>query len=142
MKPLQNRERRIRPGSSPERRRQLRRDQTDAERLLWHHLRSRFFQGFKFRRQHAVGPYVLDFYCPDAQLGVELDGGQHLEPDQALHDEERRRYLEERGIRVLRFWDNDVLTSTMSVLESLRMALTLPSPTDVGEGPGDSDRTT
>ncbi len=103
--------------------RALRRDSSDAESKLWHFLRDRRLGGFKFRRQHPVGRFILDFYCAEAQLAVELDGGQHAEPYQAAYDEERTRVLNEWGICVLRFWDNDALKNTLGVLEMIWEAL-------------------
>jgi very-short-patch-repair endonuclease len=103
--------------------RQLRKQQTDAENLLWLLLRGRQFCGFKFRRQYPVGGYILDFYCHDAGLAVELDGGGHTEDEQRLYDEERTKALEAAGIRVIRFWNNDVLNSMEAVLEELHAHL-------------------
>ncbi len=104
--------------------RQLRKEQTDAERLMWALLRDRRLAGFKFRRQHPVEPYVLDFYCHEARLAIEIDGGQHNEPDARLHDEQRTAALVSQGIHVLRFWNNDVLNNTESVLQTIYDALT------------------
>jgi very-short-patch-repair endonuclease len=86
--------------------RQLRRDQTDDEKELWRVLRSHRFAGFKFRRQHPAGIYILDFYCAAARLDVELDGSQHGLPEQLQHDEERRAFLNEQDIEELRFWNH------------------------------------
>jgi len=86
-------------------------------------LRNRRFNGFKFRRQHPVGEYVLDFYCHEARLGVELDGGQHNEASQRRKDEARSSFLAGEGITVIRFWNNDVLRETEGVMEELLMAL-------------------
>ena len=86
--------------------RRLRRDQTDEEKQLWRALRAGRFAGFKFRRQHPHGKYYLDFFCPDAQLSIELDGFHHGLPEQRLRDEEREGYLAAEGIRELRFWNN------------------------------------
>jgi len=101
--------------------RDLRKSQTDAEALVWMLVRNRRLGGFKFRRQHPVPPYVLDIYCHEKQLAVELDGGQHAE--QRSRDERRTRELEAKGIRVLRFWNNQVLAETEGVLEVLWSAL-------------------
>jgi len=114
--------------------RRLRQSQTEAEIRLWTFLRGSRLSGFKFRRQHPVPPYVLDFYCDDAKLAVELDGSQHTE----VTDLERTRALQSKGIRVLRFWDNDALSRTEAVLEailaSLRAPTLTPTPLPVGEG--------
>lgn len=76
---------------------------TQAEKLLWRWLRSRRFSNFKFRRQHPLGRYVLDFYCCEARVNVELDGGGHNDPAQELRDHERDQFLKAQGILVLRF---------------------------------------
>jgi very-short-patch-repair endonuclease len=99
--------------------RQLRKGQTDAEKMLWYLLRGCRFCGFKFRRQYPLYGYILDFYCHDAGLAVELDGGGHNYEDQRLYDEERTKALEAANIRVIRFWNNDVLNSFEEVLEEL-----------------------
>ena len=99
--------------------RQLRKEQTDAEKLLWYVLRGRRLCGFKFRRQYPICGYILDFYCHDAGLAVELDGGGHSNEEQRLYDEERTKVLEGASIRVVRFWNNDVLNSVEDVLEEL-----------------------
>jgi very-short-patch-repair endonuclease len=95
--------------------RQLRGRMTDAEHLLWRHLRRRQLIGQKFRRQHPMGPFVVDFVCLEAGLIVELDGGQHAEQVQA--DLRREAWLRERGFTVLRFWNHDVMSRTEAVLE-------------------------
>ncbi|MCY4451361.1 MAG: DUF559 domain-containing protein [Immundisolibacterales bacterium] len=99
--------------------RHLRINQTDAEQLLWALLRSRRFAGKKFRRQHPIGRYILDFYCHECKLAVELDGGQHNDAETKLRDDRRSGFLDEQGIRVVRFWNHDVLQQTESVLELL-----------------------
>ncbi|MDR3445201.1 MULTISPECIES: endonuclease domain-containing protein [unclassified Dyella] len=109
-----------------DRARSLRVGQTDAEQLLWHRLRNRRLQGWKFRRQHQIDQYIVDFLCPDAGLIVELDGGQH--GDQMAYDDARSKKLSGMGYRVLRFWNNDVLKNTDSVLEAILEALASPTP--------------
>ena len=101
--------------------RKLRRNQTDAERRLWQHLRNRRLGGFKFRRQHVIAPYVVDFVCIDRFVIVELDGGQHSE--QREHDDARSGFLASKGFNVLRFWNNDVLGNTDAVLNDIYTAL-------------------
>jgi very-short-patch-repair endonuclease len=101
--------------------RNLRHSLTDAERLLWSRLRRRQLAGFKFRRQHMIGPYICDFVCPEALIVVELDGSQHL--DAAAYDSRRDAFLRERGFRVLRFWNGQVLRETESVIETIFEAL-------------------
>ena len=101
----------------------LRETQTDAEQLMWQLLRNRRFCGVKFRRQHPVGRYILDFYCHDAQLAIELDGGGHAEDRQQEYDTERSAELAGEGIRVLRFWNHEVLQETEAVVTVLFNAL-------------------
>ena len=101
--------------------RNLRTNQTDAETRLWQHLRNRGLNGHKFRRQVAIDPFIADFLCAEAKLIVELDGGQHDANAEA--DARRTAYLEHLGYRVLRFWNNDVLTNTEGVLEVIMEAL-------------------
>jgi lysyl-tRNA synthetase class 2 len=108
------------------RERQLRRDQTEAERQLWERLRDRRLAGFKFRRQHRIGPYYADFVCAAAMLVVELDGSQHLE--QVDSDAARTRFLESLGYRVLRFWNDEAMVSTEDVLDAIFKALRPPHP--------------
>src|SRR5437868_3121940 len=84
----------------------LRSRQTEEEKQLWRALRGRRFAGFKFRRQHTVGEHILDFYCADAKLAVELDGFQHGLPDGMQRDEVREAFLSELGIETRRFWNH------------------------------------
>jgi very-short-patch-repair endonuclease len=100
----------------------LRKRQTEAERALWSKLRNRQLDGWKFKRQFPFGPYVLDFYCFDANLVIEVDGSQHGEI-RAEHDRARTKSLESRGLRVLRVWNADVLTNIAGVLESVFLVL-------------------
>ena len=95
--------------------RRLRESSTDAERRLWQCLRGGQLDGLKFRRQHPIPPYVVDFYCDALKLVVELDGSQHTE--QA--DRARTTVLESRGLTILRFWDNEVLTQIDAVVEAI-----------------------
>lgn len=104
-----------------QRSRQLRRNMTDAERLLWRSLRKEQAGGYKFRRQYPHGRFILDFVCLDAKLIIEVDGGQHSE--QAEYDQARVAWLEEQGFRVLRFWNNDVLNNTEAVKQAIWQAL-------------------
>ena len=97
----------------------LRETQTDAEQLMWQLLRSRRFCGVKFRRQHPVGQYIVDFYCHDALLAVELDGGGHNDDQQRVYDETRTNELTGAGIRVLRFWNHEVLKETEAVVTAI-----------------------
>lgn len=117
----------------------LRRDRTDAEHRFWQAVRNRQLDGFKFRFQHSIGPYIADFACLEAMLIVELDGGQHSEAVDAC----RTTFLQAKGFRVLRFWNNDMLTNAEGVLLMVQAALaeaiqkktlTQPSPAKAGEG--------
>ncbi|MDR6219258.1 endonuclease domain-containing protein [Deinococcus soli (ex Cha et al. 2016)] len=105
-----------------EKARRLRRDQTDAEATLWHLLRSRGL-GVKFRRQYPVGPYITDFACIERGLVVELDGSGHATPHGRASDAERTRYLNAAGFRVVRFWNNEVLTNLDGVVQVIQAAL-------------------
>src|SRR6185503_17344639 len=125
------------PPISIERARRLRCEPTDAERHLWYQLRRKNLGDWRFRRQAPIGRYIVDFVCFEARLIVELDGGQHAEARQ-LYDAARTAWLEAEGFRVLRFWNNDVLTNTVGVLEEIVRTLPShpppqPSPTR-GEG--------
>ncbi|MDP2727200.1 MAG: endonuclease domain-containing protein [Dehalococcoidia bacterium] len=108
--------------------RELRINNTDAERRLWSLLRSRQLGGAKFRRQHQFGPYILDYFCAEHCLAVEVDGGQHFDADQASRDVMRTRYLKEEGLRVLRFTNREVLQETEAVTRLIWEALGSPSP--------------
>ena len=87
----------------------LRSSMSEAEKRLWYHLRAHRFCGARFRRQAPIGPYIVDFVCHDARLVIELDGGQHGAARQAAHDVRRTAWLADKGYRVLRFWNLDVL---------------------------------
>jgi very-short-patch-repair endonuclease len=105
----------------------LRRNQTDAEKLLWRHLRNRGLRGTKFRRQYVIGKYIVDFVCIECELILEIDGGQHAE--QQGYDETRTRYLEQQGFQVMRFWNNEVLCETEGVLGMIEdFLINNPSP--------------
>ncbi|MDZ4377366.1 MAG: DNA methyltransferase [Xanthomonadaceae bacterium] len=122
--------------------RSLRQQETDAEARLWHLLRARRLGGFKFRRQHPTPPYVIDFYCAEQRLAVELDGGQHV--DATVRDSQRDTFLNAQGIRVLRFWNDAVFKETENVLSVIWDALhdaadgesepSPPAPLPEGEG--------
>ncbi|MGH9893168.1 MAG: endonuclease domain-containing protein [bacterium] len=94
--------------SDTEKRRRLRRESPLAEQRLWLRLRNRQLMGYRFRRQHGVGPYVLDFYCPELKLAIEVDRDNHFEAGAGEYDRERQRYIESLGIRVLRFTNREV----------------------------------
>ena len=102
-----------------ERARQLRRIETWAEKIMWRWLRGRRFNGYKFRRQHPVGNYSLDFFCEEAELNVELDGSQHGFPDQRKHDAKREEFLNSLGIKTLRFWNSYLQRNPASVRDTI-----------------------
>ena len=112
----------------------LRSGQTDAEAALWFHLRGGRLQGLKFRRQHPIPPYVVDFYCEPLRLVVELDWSQHT----TVNDAARSRALERRGGRVIRFWNNNVLQDIEAVLAAILIVARSPTltPTPLPEGEG------
>ena len=118
--------------------RRLRRNQTDAERLLWFRLRDRRLDGLKFKRQVSIDRFVVDFFCADAKLILELDGGQH-DPD-GERDRDRTKVLETMGYLVLRFWNHDVMQNMDGVLEEILSTVSRhgsepphPTPLPVGE---------
>ncbi len=113
---------------------QLRKRLTPAERKLWSKLRNDQL-GVTFRRQHAIGRYIPDFCCPKAKLIIELDGGQHAEDEAVQHDNERTKYFESLGYRVIRFWNNQVMKEMdgviLMIMEELKPTppvLRTPSP--------------
>ncbi|MGH7053579.1 MAG: endonuclease domain-containing protein [Stellaceae bacterium] len=100
--------------------RRLRRESTDAERRLWAALRDRRLAGYRVRRQHPIGGFIVDFACMRHRLVIEVDGGQHAEN---AADERRAAFLKARGWRVIRFWNNDVLINTPGVVETILKVL-------------------
>lgn len=114
--------------------RDLRRNQTEAERVLWELVRDRRLAGLKFRRQVPLNGFVVDFFCLSARVAIELDGSGHDDPDQAIKDRQRTEVLNADGITVIRFRNEEVLTNTARVLNHLRASL--PSPAAAGEGQG------
>src|SRR4051795_9682694 len=103
--------------------RRLRREQTHEEKQMWRALRAGRFAGFKFRRQHPIGPYFLDFFCATARLSVELDGFQHGLPTQRERDEAREKFLLAEGIEELRFWNHQWRSNAEGVLLDIWHAL-------------------
>jgi len=104
---------------------QLRTNQTEAEKKLWKYLRAKRFAGFKFKRQQPIDNYIADFCCMRGRLIIEIDGGHHQ--TQRSYDERRTIYLNEQGFRVLRFWNNEVMSNIDAVLQTISLAL-VPSP--------------
>ncbi len=114
----------------------LRKRTTNAEKLLWKHLRSKQLKRLKFRRQHPIGDYIVDFACLEKQIVIELDGGQHT--INKNRDKERDKWLKKEGFKVLRFWNNEVLTNTEAVLEViLSNCVSHPPPTPSPQGRGE-----
>ena len=107
--------------------RALRRNQTEAEKILWFHLRNKNLQGIKFQRQFAIDVYVVDFVARKYNLVIELDGGQHNEESNKKYDETRTKFLEKQGYKVIRFWDNDLFENISGVLETILQAVKLSS---------------
>ena len=119
--------------------RQLRGNQTDTERILWNRLRAHRLNGLRFRRQFPIGNFIADFCCKEYQLVIELDGEQHAEQRIIKYDDRRTQLIENRGYKVLRFWNNEVLTNMDGVLESILDTVAqrrpLPRPL-LGQGEG------
>lgn len=106
------------------RRRELRKSLTSQELKLWHYLRNKKL-GIKFRRQHGIGPYVVDFYCKENNLIIELDGAQHK--DEKEYDKERDNYMETLGIKVLRFWNSKIDKNIEGVLIKIKGIIIPPA---------------
>jgi len=120
----------------------MRGEAPDAEKKMWWILRSRKMSGFKFRRQVPIGGYVVNFYCVKSRLVIELDGGQHADGASVEYDERRTARLNELGVRVVRFWDCDVLKHADDVAESIwrvRRADFEPSPRPSPGLPGEGE---
>jgi len=119
---------------------ELRKQSTDAERVLWKYLRAHRMAGYKFKRQVVIEPYIVDFMCLGARLIVEADGGQHL--DQVDDDLKRSIFLESLGYKVIRFWNHEILVDTSTVLEQIHSylieapgpSLRSPRPSPGGRG--------
>ncbi|MBI3479995.1 MAG: endonuclease domain-containing protein [Nitrosomonadales bacterium] len=112
--------------------RDLRRNMTDAEKLLWRHLRMKQFENYKFRRQHPLGNCIADFVCLEAGLILEVDGGQHAE--HLNEDADRTKQIEAKGFRVMRFWNNEVLSNIDGVKLAIWNYLSTLLPSSLGEG--------
>ena len=128
------------PGYTKEmltRAKQLRRTMTDAEKKLWAALRDRRLSGYKFRKQQPIGPYIVDFVCQEEALIIEADGSQHFEND---YDERRDAFLQSAGYRVLRFWNNDILSNMRGVADAILLALSTPHPSAASRLPPSPSR--
>ncbi|WP_020484323.1 endonuclease domain-containing protein [Methylomonas sp. MK1] len=123
--------------------RSLRKNQTNAEQVIWQQIRNRQLLGYKFRRQQVIGPFIVDFVCLEPKLVIEIDGGQHA--DQKQYDQDRSHYLQQLGYRVLRFWNHEVLQDTPAVMEAIHLTVLelresvkaeeTPSPLERGNTP-------
>ncbi len=120
--------------------RALRKSQTPAEKKLWAAIRNRQLSGLKFRRQHPYGSFILDAFCVEHQLEIEIDGGVHAQPERAAYDAARTEFLQQRGIHVLRFTNEDVENDLEGVLRRIVETTSPPLPTTSvpasGEGVG------
>lgn len=106
---------------------ELRRNMTDAGNCMWYYLRNRRLSGYKFIREHAIGPYIVDFVCREKKLVIEVDGSQHL--DATLYDAKRTHYLECCGYRILRVWNDEVFKNIQGVMELvLQLLKKVPNP--------------
>ena len=108
----------------------LRKRTTDTEQLLWQCLRAKHFEGLKFRRQQPIGPYIVDFVCLEKKIIVELDGGQHALPEEMRNDKKRDQWFEGQGYKVLRLWDNEMLSNIRGVLEVIWVNCSSHPPLD------------
>jgi very-short-patch-repair endonuclease len=106
----------------------LRANTTEAEAILWRHLRVLDVKGSHFRRQAVIGPYIADFVCFSERLVIEVDGSQHGTDEGLSRDHSRTRWLNDEGYRVLRFWNNDVMSKTKAVLEMIHEAINSTPP--------------
>jgi very-short-patch-repair endonuclease len=106
----------------------LRANTTAAEDILWRHLRRLEIKGSHFRRQVPIGPYVADFACLKERLIIEVDGSQHGEDANSRRDETRTRWLKSEGYRVMRFWNNDVMSNTEAVMDAIHDATAATPP--------------
>ncbi len=110
---------------------------------MWRWLRDRRFSGYKFRRQHLIGDYYLDFFCEEAELNIELDGSQHGFPEQQAHDAARERFLKSQGIKTLRFWNSHLRRNSQAVRDTIFEGLQkrLPHPLPDYTKPVSSEKT-
>jgi len=106
--------------------RRLRKESTEAERILWSYLRRKSLFGLKFRRQEQIGDYIVDFVCYEIKLIIELDGGHHSQDETKENDKKRQSWLEMQNFKVIRFWNNEVLKNINGVLQVIKAKI--PSP--------------
>jgi len=108
--------------------RELRNHMTQAERLLWYRLKNDQLQGLRFYRQKIIGNYIVDFYCHQAKVVIELDGGQHYLEDKQPKDEIRDKFLNDQGLRVLRFSNMDILKNLDGVIQAIATGVIVINP--------------
>jgi very-short-patch-repair endonuclease len=121
-----------------QKRKELRNKSTPAEIIIWNHLKKKQLNGRKFRRQHSIGDYIVDFYCPEERLAIELDGDFHFDEAMKKYDEERTTYLNKLNINVLRFENNEILFnldySLNKIIAEFKINLNLKSPPQMRRG--------
>lgn len=100
--------------------RRLRKNLTSQERILWQLFRNHNFYGYEIRRQSPIGKYIVDFVCREKKIIIEIDGGQHNTPDNILADEQRTKYFEAKGYKVIRFWNNEITKNIDGVYQKLK----------------------
>ncbi len=100
--------------------RYLRKNMTPQEQKLWDVIRNRQFYGYRFLRQYVIGVYIVDFICREKKLIIEIDGGQHNEPKNLEYDKQRSLYLESKGYRIIRFWNNEIDNNITGVYQQLQ----------------------
>ena len=105
--------------------RELRNNMTKQEQVLWSILRNRCFYGYRFLRQYPIGNYIVDFVCRSEKIIIEIDGGQHNEPEAIEYDKKRTEFLESKGYRVIRFWNNDIDKNLLGVYRILQTAFNI-----------------
>jgi len=96
---------------------------TTPERRIWNRLRSKQCHDYKFRRQHGIGPYIVDFFCPEKKVAIEIDGDTHCEEDQEVKDKIRDKYLTSLGVRTIRYTNREIMTNLNGVIEDLEMRI-------------------
>jgi len=114
-------------------RRLLRKNMTEAEKILWAHLRNRQIDGYKFRRQYSVCGYVIDFYSPELKLAIEVDGRYHTEEDQIIHDKKRQFIIESIGIEFLRFTNEEIYSQIAKVIDKIYQKIASALPLNKGK---------
>ena len=107
------------------RRRELRKNQTPTEKIVWELIRGRRLGNYRFVRQYSVGTYILDFYCPSVRLALEIDGQSHTQENNRIYDQERKNYLEGFGITIIRFWNSEVLKDPQVIRARLHPLLSI-----------------